>query len=74
MCAGIFVFAPFNGYCLDRLGFGIVLLAINVMSLAAAVLQSIPVLELQVRASFHLRRGHIMSTHIHRSSFQVPLL
>lgn len=50
--AGVFVLAPFNGYLLDRLGFGIVLLVINFASLATAVLQSIPVLELQVRARF----------------------
>ena len=47
-CAGVFVFAPFNGFFLDRLGFGIVLLLINVLSMVTAVLQSISVLQLQV--------------------------
>lgn len=48
MIAGVFVLAPCNGYFLDRLGFGFVLLLINVLCLGTAVLQSIPVLKLQV--------------------------
>eukprot|EP00892_Ulva_mutabilis_P003134 jgi/Ulvmu1/12821/UM098_0002.1 len=45
---GVFVFAPFSGFLLDRLGFGFVLLLINTLSLATAILQSIMVLPLQV--------------------------
>ena len=46
--AGIFVLAPLNGYILDKLGYGFVLIFINSLSLSAVVLQSIPVVQLQV--------------------------
>lgn len=49
VAAGIFVLAPFNGYILDKLGYGFVLIVINSLSLSAVVLQSIPVVQLQVR-------------------------
>ena len=47
--AGIFVLAPFNGHILDKLGYGFVLIVINSLSLSSVVLQSIPVVQLQVR-------------------------
>jgi hypothetical protein len=43
------VLAPFNGYILDKLGYGFVLLLINSLSMLTVVLQSIPVIQLQVR-------------------------
>lgn len=54
--AGIFVLAPCNGYILDKLGYGFVLIVINTLCLLAVVLQSIPVVQLQVRPAILLLR------------------
>jgi hypothetical protein len=65
--AGIFVLAPFNGYILDRLGYGIVLIVINTLSLVAVILQVLPVLQLQVGVTLdchqRLRTRQLVMSH-----------
>ena len=48
MTAGIALFVPFSGFVLDRLGYGLVLITINITTLAFLAFQLTNVLQLQV--------------------------